>query len=121
MRNSVIRFYGARSTFLRLDFAQWQDADQRAQGDNEAADPHPDHQRAHQHFESRLITVDLAETRQDQIYIFVQARLMDRAADGRLLGGKKFEGWMELSLILFSMEYPETAFHAIMGRLLRAA
>lgn len=67
------------------------DADQSSERDDEAADPHPDHQRAHQRFECSLVAVDLAEPGEDKIDVFAQAALVHGAADGGLLGREKFK------------------------------
>ena len=87
--------------------------------DDKTADPHPDDQRADEHFQRRLIAVNFAEARENQINIFAQAALMHGAADGRLLGRKKFQRGLQDAFIVAIVKNMKGAFDAEMRRLLR--
>ena len=71
-------------------------------------------------FKRRLIAIHFAEAGKNQINILAQAALMHRAADGRLLGRKKFERGTQNALIVAVVKNAKGAFDAKMGRLLRA-
>ena len=105
--------------FMLCDFSHRTRADQRAEGDDEAADPHPDHQRANQHFERCLVAVNFAEAGENQIDVFTQAALMHGAADGRLLGRKEFQRGRDHAFVVAIVKHPKGAFDAEVGRLLR--
>ncbi len=88
--------------------------------DDETANPHPDDQRADEHFQRRLVAVDFAEAGKNQIDIFVQTALMHGAAHRGLLGGKKLKRRVQNALIVAVVKHSEGAFDAEMGRLLGA-
>src|SRR5438093_4593182 len=118
LRNSSIT--DARLCFLLRDFADWQDADQSSQGDDKAADPHPDNQGADENFERCLITIELAEAGENQINIFAQAALVHGATDGRLLRRKKLQRWAQDSLILATVKDAKSTLDAKVRWLLGA-
>ena len=63
---------------------------------------------------------NFAEAGENQIDIFAQAALMHGAADGRLLGRKKFQRRGHDAFVVAIVKHAKGAFDAEMGRLLRA-
>ena len=105
---------------MALNSAHRDHADDCAEGDDEAADPHPDHQRADQDFERGLIAVHFAEAGEDQINVFAQAAPMHGAADGRLLGREEFQRRCDDAFVLAIVKDAKRSVNAEVGRLLGA-
>src|SRR2546422_7440646 len=106
--------------FKLLCFTHRCNADQSSQGDDKAADPHPDNQGADENFERCLITIELAEAGENQINIFAQAALMHGATDGRLLRRKKLQRWAQDSFIVAAVKHAESTLDAKVRWLLGA-
>ena len=75
-----------------VGLSQRQDGYQSSQDNDEATDPDPHDQRTYQHFERRLIFVQLAEAGKNQVNVVAYAAAMHGTAHRRLLRRKEFEG-----------------------------